>query len=188
MRTLLVIVAALVASSCLSSELPATAAPDSYVRELTPQDLGVLRTVLQPCRVCPQPSGPVLVANRTLRLCEPISMDEWCVTPFDTSLLGAKSGPSRFARAMYGRNRFSISIPRQLATGIEVILPEAGDMPGRPLGERRHNVVYVTAPVYPSPTQAVVFTGSPSWGASWDLLERHGEEWIIMRGLGGYQY
>jgi hypothetical protein len=115
-------------------------------------------------------------------------MDEWCVTPFDTTLLGAKSGPSRFARAMYGRNRFSISIPRQLATEIQVISPEAGDMPGRPLGERRHNVVYVTAPVYPSPTQAVVFTSSPSWGASWDLLERHGEEWIVMRGLGGYQY
>src|SRR6476619_7858354 len=90
-RTPLVIVAALVASSCVSLELPTAAAPDSYVRELTPEDLSVLRAVLQPCRVCPQSSGPVLVANRTLRLCEPTSMDEWCVTPFDTTLLGAKS-------------------------------------------------------------------------------------------------
>jgi hypothetical protein len=115
-------------------------------------------------------------------------MEEWCVTPFDLALLGAKSGPSRFARAMYGRNRSSMAIPEQLATGIQVISPETGDMPGRPLGERRHNVVYVTAPVYPSPTQAVVFTGSPNWGASWDLLERYRDEWIITRGLGGYQY
>jgi hypothetical protein len=169
-------------------ELPTAAAPDSYVRELTPQDLTVLRAVLQPCRVCPQSSAPVLVANRTLRLCEPTGMDEWCVTPFDMALLRAKSGPSRFARAMYGRNRFSMAIPRQLATGIQVVSPEIGDMPGRPLIERRRNVVYVTAPVYPSPTQAVVFTISPNWGASWDLLERYREEWIITRGLGGYQY
>lgn len=188
MRATLVIVAALLASSCDSLEPPTVSAPDSYVRELTPEDLTVLRAVLQPCRVCPQSSGPVLVANRTLRLCEPTSMDEWCVTPFDMGLLGAKSGPSRFARAMYGRNRFSMAIPRQLATGIQVVSPETGDMPGRPLIDRRRNVVYVTAPVYPSPTQAVVFTGSPSWGASWDLLERYGEEWIITRGLGGYQY
>jgi len=110
------------------------------------------------------------------------------VTPFDMALLGAKSGPSRFARAMYGRNRFSMAIPRQLAIGIQVVSPEIGDMPGRPLIERRRNVVYVTAPVYPSPTQAVVFTISPNWGASWDLLERYREEWIITRGLGGYQY
>jgi hypothetical protein len=144
--------------------------------------------VLQPCLICPQSSGPVLLANRTLRLCELASMDEWCVTPFDMALLSAKSGPSRFARAMYGRNRFSIEIPQQLATGIQVVSPETGDMPGRPLIERKHNVVYVTAPVYPSPTQAVVFTGSPNSGASWDLLERYREKWIITRGLGGYQY
>ncbi len=188
MRTPLVIVAAVLASSCHSLELPSAAAPDSYVRELTPEDLSVLRAVLQPCRVCPQSSGPVLVANRTLRLCEPSTMNEWCVTPFDMAQLGSKSGPSRFARSMYGRNRFSMAIPQQLATGIQIVSPEAGDMPGRPLAERRHNVVYVTAPVYPSPTQAVVFTGSPNWGASWDLLERHREKWIITRGLGGYQY
>jgi hypothetical protein len=188
MRAPLVIVAALLASSCVSLELPAAPAPDSYVRELTPEDLSVLRTVLQPCRVCPQSSGPVLVANRTLRLCEPTSLNEWCMTPFDMALLGAKFGPSRFARAMYARNRFSMAIPRQLATGIQVVSPDAGDMPGRPLAERRRNVVYVTAPVYPSPTQAVVFIGSPNWGASWDLLEHYGEEWIITRGLGGYQY
>lgn len=188
MRAPFVIVAALLTSSCHSLELPTAAALDSYVRELTPEDLSVLRVVLQPCRVCPQPSGPVLVANRTLRLCEPTSMDEWCVTPFDMGLLGAKFGPSRFARAMYGRNRFSMAIPRQFATGIQVVLPERGDMPGRPLTERRHNVVYVTAPVYPSPTQAVVFTGSPSWGASWDLLLRYGDDWVITQSLGGYQY
>ena len=188
MRVTSVIVAALLAVSCRSVELPVATAPDSYVRELTPVDLTVLRAVLQPCRICPQSSGPVLVANRTLRVCEPTNMDEWCVTPFDLGLLGAKSGPSRFARVMYGRNRLSMAIPPQLATGVQVIAPERGDMPGRPLGERKRNVVYVTAPVYPSPTQAVVFTGSPNWGASWDLLKRHGEEWIITHGLGGYQY
>ena len=181
-------VAALLASSCHSLELPTAAPPDSYVRELTPEDLSVLRTVLQPCRICPQSSGTVLVANRTLRLCDPPNGDDWCVTPFDVALLGAKLGPPRFARAMYGRNRFSMAIPQQLAAGIQVVSPETGDMPGRPLIGRRRNVVYVTAPVYPSPTQAVVFTGSPSWGASWDLLERYREEWIITRGLGGYQY
>ena len=181
-------VAALLASSCHSLELPTVAPPDSYVRELTPEDLSVLRTVLQPCRICPQSSGTVLVANRTLRLCDPPNGDDWCVTPFDVALLGAKLGPSRFARAMYGRNRFSMAIPQQLAAGIQVVSPETGDMPGRPLIGRRRNVVYVTAPVYPSPTQAVVFTGSPNWGASWDLLERYREEWIITRGLGGYQY
>ena len=188
MRVPLVIVAAILASNCVSLESPTAAAPDSYVRELTPEDLSVLRAVLQPCRVCSVSPGPVLVANRTLRVCEPSDVDEWCVTPFDMALLGAKSGPSRFARSMYGRNRFSMAIPRQLATGIQVLSPDTGDMPGRPLSERRHNVVYVTAPVYPSPTQAVVFTGSPNWGASWDLLERHREQWIITRGLGGYQY
>ena len=188
MRARLVVVAALLASSCQSLELPTVAAPDSYVRELTPEDLGVLRAVLHPCRICPQSSEAVLVANRTLRLCEPTNRDDWCVTPFDAALLGAKSGPSRFARAMYGRNRVSMAIPQQLAAGIQVVSPEPGDMPGRPLIGRRRNVVYVTAPVYPSPTQAVVFTGSPSWGASWDLLERYGEKWIITRGLGGYQY
>ena len=188
MRATFVIVAALLAANCRSVELPVVSALDSHVRELTPVDLTVLRVVLQPCRICPQSSGPVLVAHRTLQVCEPTSMDEWCVTAFDVGLLGAKSGPSRFARAMYGRNRFSMVIPPELAAGIQVIAPERGDMPGRPLGERRHNVVFVTAPVYPSPTQAVVFTGSPNWGASWDLLERHGEEWIITHGLGGYQY
>jgi hypothetical protein len=188
MRASLVIVAALLTSSCHSLELPRAAAFDSYVRELTPEDLRVLRVVLQPCRVCPQPSAPVLVANRTLRLCEPISMDEWCMTSFDMALLGAKFGPSRFARAMYGRNRFSMAIPRQFATGIQVVSPERGDMPGRPLIERRRNVVYVTAPVYPSSREAVVFTGSPSWGASWDLLLRYGDDWVITRTLGGYQY
>ena len=115
-------------------------------------------------------------------------MDEWCVTPFDMALLGAKSGPSRFARAMYGRNRFSMAIPRQLAIGIQVVSPEIGDMPGRPLIERRRSVVFVTAPVYPTPIQAVVFIGSPNWGGSWDVLERYRDGWIITRGLGAYQY
>ena len=188
MRSCLVIVAALVASSCHSLELPTAVPPDLSVRELTPEDLSVLRAVLQPCRICPQSSGPVSVANRTLRVCEPTSIDEWCVTPFDMALLDGKPGPARFARGMYGRNRFSMAIPRQLADGVQVVSPEGGDMPGRPLIERRRNVVYVTAPVYPSATQAVVFTGSPSWGASWDLLERFRDEWIITRGLGGYQY
>jgi hypothetical protein len=188
MKLTVVVVAALVAASCRSVDLPVATAPDSYVRELTPVDLTVLRAVLQPCRICPQPSGPVFVANRTLRVCEPTSMDEWCVTPFDLRLLGANFGPSRFARSMYGRNRFSMAVPPRLAAGVEVVAPESGDMPGRPLAERKRNVVYVTAPVYPSPTRAVVFTGSPNWGASWDLLERSGEEWIITHGLGGYQY
>jgi hypothetical protein len=187
-RAPLVIAAALLASSCLSLELPAAAARDSYVRELTPDDLSVLRAVLQPCRVCSQSPEPLVVADRTLRVCEPGDMDQWCVTPFDMALLGGTSGPSRFARTIFGRNRFSMEIPPHLAPGIQVVSPEAGDMPGRPLAERRHNVVYVTAPVYPTPTQAVVFSGSPNWGASWDLLERHREEWIITRGLGGYQY
>ena len=46
-RAPLVVVAALLASSCHSLELPTAPAPDSYVRELTPQDLTVLRAVLQ---------------------------------------------------------------------------------------------------------------------------------------------
>lgn len=179
--------AALLASSCHSLELPTAVAPDAYARELTPQDLTVLRAMLQPCRVCPQSSGPVLVGNRTLRLCEPTRMDEWCVTPFDTLLLRTSFGPSRFARAMYGRNRVSMAIPQQLAVGVQVVSPEIGEMPGRPLIERRRDVVYLTAPVYPSPTQAVVFISSRS-GASWDLLERYREKWTITRGLGGYQY
>jgi hypothetical protein len=188
MRASVAILAALITSSCHSLELPTAVPPDAYVRELTPEDLSVLRAVLQPCNLCPPSSGPVLVANRTLWVCEPTTIDEWCVTRFDLALLDGKGGPARFARAMYGRNRFSMAIPRQLANGVQVVSPETGDMPGRPLIERRRSVVFVTAPVYPSPTQAVVFIGSPNWGASWDFLERYRDEWIVTRGLGAYQY
>ena len=188
MRASVVVLAALVTSSCHSLELPTAVPPDAHVRELTPEDLSVVRAVLRPCRGCPQSSGPVLVANRTLWVCEPTTIDEWCVTPFDMALLDGKVGPARFARAIYGRNRFSMAIPRQLANGVQVISPAAGDMPGRPLVERRRSVVFVTAPVYPSPTQAVVFIGSPNSGGSWDLLERYRDEWIITRALGAYEY
>jgi len=183
-----VILAALATSSCSSVKLPTAVPPGAHVRELTPDDLSVLRAVLQPCRGCTQSSGPVLVANRTLRVCEPTTVDEWCVTRSDMALLDGKVGPARFARAMFGRNRFAMAIPQQLANGVQVISPDTGDMPGRPLIERRRTVIFVTAPVYPSPTQAVVFIGSPNWGASWDLLERHRDGWIITRGLGAYQY
>jgi len=185
---LCVILATLVTSSCHALELPTAVPPDAHVRELTPEDLSVLRAVLQPCRGCPQSSAPVLIANRTLWVCEPTTIDKWCVTPFDMALLDGKVGPARFARAMFGRNRFSMAIPQQLANGVQVISPDAGDMPGRPLIERRRSVIFVTAPVYPSPRQAVVFIGSPNWGASWDLLERYRDGWIITRGLGAYQY
>ena len=188
MRAFFVLLAALVISSCYSLELPTAVAPGAYVRELTPQDLTVLRAVLQPCRGCPQSSGPVLVANRTLWVCEPTTIDQWCVTPFDMALLDGKIGPARFARAIYGRNRVSMAIPPKLADGVQVVSPEPGDMPGRPLIERRQSVVFVTAPVYPTPIQAVVFIGSPNWGGSWDVLERYREEWIITRALGAYQY
>src|SRR5262245_66141237 len=123
-------VAALLASGCHSLELPTAAPPDSYVRELTPEDLSVLRTVLQPCRICPESSGTVLVANRTLRLCDPPNGDDWCVTPFDVALLGAKRGPFGFARAMFGRNRFSMAIQALLPAGFLVVSFETVSMRG----------------------------------------------------------
>ncbi len=79
-------------------------------------------------------------------------------------------------------------IPREIAAGVDVISPEPVDMPGRSVWERRHSVTYVTAPVYPSPTEAVVFVMSPASSASWDVLVRYGDDWVITRSLGGYQY
>jgi hypothetical protein len=147
-----------------------------YTRELTPEDLSVLRALMQQSKA--RRVLPIYVADRTMRVCDPTDPDELCATPFDVGLLRATPS-GRIAGGMYTRNRVSMMIPNDLGADLQVV-PMPADIRGLDRAALRwRDSVFLTTPVYTPNGQAIVFGKQRGGYAGWVVLERDGTSWTI---------
>ena len=171
-----VALAMLLGVGCDPPELPIPPDPYRYTRELTPEDVSVLRALVQQSKA--RRVLPIYVADHTMRVCDPIDPDELCATPYDVGLLRGTPA-ERIARGMYARNRVSRVIPNDLGVDVQV-LPMPADIRGSDrAADRWRYSVFLTTPVYTPNGQAIVFTKQRAAYGGWVVLERDGTGWTI---------
>jgi hypothetical protein len=185
MRVVGLLLGTLLTAGCGPRELPIPPDPYRSTRELTPDDVNVLRALIQQSKA--RRVLPISVADRTMRICDPTDVDGLCATPFEVGLLRGTSF-ERIARGMYVRNRLSMAIPNRLGADVQIV-PMTAEIRGleRAVNGWRSSV-FLTTPVYLPNGQAIVFTKQMASYAGWVVLEHHGSSWTITSSTNIPQY
>jgi hypothetical protein len=209
MRTLVLIVTLLCAVGCQQPDWPAVA-PVAPPAPLTADDLAIItaaiqgtvgkslgegRTPLQRNGPAPLPLPTIVLADRTLRICDPLHPGLFRWEHYAADQEGCRESLPQGARTAHERNRVSLKI--EGALGSAILLAASEDLPS--LNRDRPNHFYekyppnrytgrvlVTAPVHLDGGRALIYV--EEWAASgrWIELSFDRGRWVISRTLGSW--
>ena len=196
MRVWATVFVCLSAGGCQQADWPAVPVTEPAA-ELTTGDVGVIVAGLNdkslPANgdrqarggVARSPTPPLVVADRTLRICAPLEFDIDCVPRRDV-----------LAGLTHDRNGRSLRIDETIGPGLvlapaEEIVAWIRERGWRDRFQSRYpghrGPVFVTAPIYLDGGKALLYVLNYGQSAAWLELTFDGSQWAVTRSLGGWQ-